>query len=332
LIVTCVVRNGSIYLKSYVEHYSSLGVKHIVFLDNGSTDDTIERASAFENVTVLSADVPYSLYENLMKDYLSRRFSSGRWNLCADIDELFDYPGSEVVGLAAFLRHLDARGFTAVVAQMLDLFSDSPLSRLSSEPGEDLKAKYVFYDLSEIEKVPYRWSQLSSGDVKMHFGGIRKTLFGTRNGLTKAALVFVGPGIRLFCDWHHAENAQVADFTCVLLHYPFNGSFLAKVKEAAETKRYGDVTSDEYDGYWKRLSNEPDLSLCLETARRYEATSTLLEEGFLVASPAYLEWVRSRRPVPVIGPVDSRGVIGDAMRMDSSAEGARWTEDRSFRA
>jgi hypothetical protein len=298
LVLTCVVRNGSSYVKAFVEHYKSLGVKHIVFLDNGSTDDTIGLASGYENVTVLSADVPYRRYENLMKEYLARRFSRGRWNLTVDIDELFDYPGSEIVPLGRFLLHLDSRGFTAVVAQMLDLFCDGPLSEIPARRGEDLKYHYCYYDISNINKRNYRWSELSNDGVLMHFGGIRKTLFGTNNGLTKAPLVFVGPRIRLFRDWHHVENARLADFTCVLLHYPFNDSFHDKVKEAAESKRYGYFTSDEYDLYWRRLSAEPSLNFRLETARKFTGSAALIEEGFLFASPEYREWIRSQAGSP----------------------------------
>ena len=90
LIVLCLVRNGEYYIKSFIEHYLTLGAKHIVFLDNGSTDDTIAIAQCYPNVTVLQATCPYGKYENVMKEYLVKRFSKNRWNLFADIDELFD--------------------------------------------------------------------------------------------------------------------------------------------------------------------------------------------------------------------------------------------------
>ena len=67
-----------------------MGVKHFVFLDNGSTDRTVEMLCAHEDVTVLQTNAPYQKYENTMKRYLAERFSPGKWNLCADIDELFD--------------------------------------------------------------------------------------------------------------------------------------------------------------------------------------------------------------------------------------------------
>jgi glycosyltransferase involved in cell wall biosynthesis len=296
LVVICVVRNGRIYVNSFIKHYFALGVKHIVFLDNGSTDDTIQIVSRYDNVTVLKTHLPYSKYENLMKNYLARRFSKGRWNLCADIDEFFDWPFSRTVSIGSLLRYLNARGYTAVVAQMLDLFSDLPLAEVRDDPEEDVTKKYKYYDISNISKVTYIYSRLSYDDIKMHLGGIRKTIFGTKTlGLTKAALVFVGPRIQLFKVWHHAENAYLANFTCVLLHYPFTSSFYDKVKDAAATKRYGPVTSDEYDLYWARLSREPRLTLHLDTARRYIGVEPLIDEGFLVASSDYLDWVGAQR-------------------------------------
>ena len=293
VVVICVVRNGAAYLDAFVDHHRGLGVRHIVFLDNDSTDGTPELAARHDDVTVLSTKLPYRLYENLMKTYLARRFSRDRWNLCCDIDELFDYPGSDRIGLASFLDYLNARGFSAVVAQMLDLVADRPLSQLRDEPGAGHLRPYQYYDLSAIEKVAYSYSSLSSDAVKMHFGGLRKQVFGTRNGLSKAALVLVRDKIRLFHQWHHTRNALVADVTCVLKHYPFTAAFYEKVEEAARSGRYGYLTSDEYRAYWSVLERDADLNLRGPSARRYADPSQLLDEAFLVASPAYREWVEA---------------------------------------
>jgi hypothetical protein len=217
LLVISVVRNGELYIPSFMDHYRSLGVKHFVFLDNGSTDRTIEMLCAQDLVTVLQADAPYKNYENTMKRYLAERFSSGRWNLCADIDELFDYPFSEKLSLRDFLRYLNQNKYTAVAAQMLDMFSEVPLNKLESKPDDMVKKKYRFYDISCIEKEDYPWSEYSNPEIKMHWGGIRKLVFGTNNGLTKAVLVFMDGKVRPFITWHHARGARMADVSCLPL-------------------------------------------------------------------------------------------------------------------
>src|ERR671921_2864080 len=107
LVVVCLVRDGRPYVKSFVEHYRSLGAKHLFFLDNNSTDGTVEALQNYNNVTVLQTMLPYKEYDVLFKQYFTRRFGKQeRWCLCVAIDELFDYPYSDVVGLDSFLAYL----------------------------------------------------------------------------------------------------------------------------------------------------------------------------------------------------------------------------------
>src|SRR5215204_7523802 len=76
LVVVCLVRNGRPYIKSFIDHYLYLGVKHIVFLDNGSEDCTTDVAVAQgqERVTVIQTKLPFKKYEFVMKQYLISRF------------------------------------------------------------------------------------------------------------------------------------------------------------------------------------------------------------------------------------------------------------------
>ena len=291
LIVLTVVRNGALYVKTFMEHYQALGVRHSVFLDNGSTDGTVDLLRQHPGVTILQSGAPYDRYENTMKRYLAERFSRGRWSLCADIDELFDYPFSDRLPLAGLLRYLDRRGFTALVAQMLDMFPDVPLEQVHGTPDDRLPDTHPCYDLSAVERRPYEWSRASSPDVRMHWGGIRRTVFGTDNGLTKAALVRMDGKVRPFVEWHQVTGAVIADVTGVLRHYPFAGTFREKVEDAAHTGRYGPTTTDEYRAYARGLAREPRLRLKGPAAQRYEGLEPLIAEGFLVVSDEYRRWV-----------------------------------------
>ena len=128
----------------------------MVFLDNGSTDGTVEALKEYDNVTVLRSDVPFQRYQLLMRQYLIERFGRQRWSLLVDIDELFDYPFSDVVDLEALLRYLNENRYTAVVAHMLDMFSENPLSHdasLAAPEDEPLKEKYRFYDVSNLRRL-----------------------------------------------------------------------------------------------------------------------------------------------------------------------------------
>lgn len=297
-LLICVVRNGAPHLHGFLEHHFRLGVRHVVFLDNGSTDDTVEIAKGYPNVTVLRTRCPYARYENVMKRYLARRFSRGRWNLCVDIDERFDYPDSDVVDLRSLLRYLNRHRYTALVAQMLDMFPDCRLRELRGMPEAPLREAHAFYDISNIRKTEYLWGAISNPAIRMHWDGIRNTVFGTEQGLTKAPLVRMDDEVEPFVHWHHARGARVADFSAVLFHYPFADAFYAKVRDAVETNRYGGFSVKDYGRYWEMLQRDPELGLRKQTSREFRDVSALIDEGFLITSPAFEAWTaESRRAV-----------------------------------
>src|SRR5919112_692818 len=198
LVLLCLLRDGRPYLKSFLEHHFSMGVKHMFFLDNGSTDGTVEALKQYENVTVLYTELPFERYELSVRQYLVERFcKKGRWCLYADMDELFDYPYSDVVSLSSLLRYLNERSYTAVVAQMLDMFPEKPLSDVSSDEDERLKEVYRFYDISNVRQQNY-WEDpfvsgtgnvLANEEVEAYRNGIQNTLFGITPPLTKHPLV-----------------------------------------------------------------------------------------------------------------------------------------------
>jgi len=295
LIVLCVVRDGALHVKSFLEHHLALGVAHIVLLDNGSTDATIDLARRYDRVTILHTTCPYRKYETILKRYLVNRFSRDRWSLFADIDERFDYPYSDVMDLGGLLAYLNEHSYTAVVAQMLDMFGDGPLDRLDSTAEDALEDKYPYYDISAVEKHDYVFGRPANFAIKMHSGGVRKTVFGTDNGLTKAALILASAEVVPFVGWHHTEGALIADFSCVLLHFPFVSTFGKKVEEAVRTDRYRVSAAAEYEKYWMTLKDTPNLRLKTETARRFEGVNSLLENGFLVVSERYRRWVDAHR-------------------------------------
>jgi glycosyltransferase involved in cell wall biosynthesis len=291
VLAICIVRDGEAQLAEFLDHHFRLGVRHVVLLDNGSVDRTVEIARGYDRVTVLRTAARYSRYENVMKRYLARRFSTGRWNLMVDVDERFDYPFSGALPLRSLLEYLDRRGFTAVVSHMLDMFPDAPLSALAEAPRGPLAEAHPYFDAAAVRRERFRWGPAPQG-VQEFRGGIRDVLFGTNNGLTKEALVRVDPAIELFVGWHHVRNARIADLTCVLLHYPF-AEFHAKVGEALRSDRYGRF-SIHYRRYLERLERDPGARLRGPAAERFRSAEALLENGFLVASDEFLAWAARR--------------------------------------
>jgi hypothetical protein len=300
LVVVCNVRDGRPYVKSFVEHYFALGVKHLFFLDNGSTDGTVEALKNYDNTTVLRSKLPWKDYEVLFKQYPVGRFGKkDRWCLYADIDELFDYPYSDVVGLDSFLGYLTKKSYTAVAAQMLDMFPEEPLSgREGNLEDEPLKELHRFYDISNLKRVSIkknprlRNNTLQSDEIETFRNGIDNTVFGTEPLRTKFPLVFTDGRIKPFDrSSHWVDNAKIADITCVLLHYKFLDGYFQK--QAAQAVREGQYhnNSARYKRYLEVLDKNPALQMKRESARELKGVNDLVENGFLVVSEEYMMMV-----------------------------------------
>jgi hypothetical protein len=294
LTVVCSIRNGELYLKSFVEHYRKLGVTHFVFLDNGSTDKTIEVCSGIPEGTLLQTSLPYKQYYHAMTQFLLEKFGQDRWCLVADVDELFDYPYSDFIPIWKFLRYLDAESFDAVYALMLDMFSDQPLLSIVSTPEDSLKEKYPFYDCSKIRTTDYFDSSKGLinppvGFIKERVGGIRSQMFGLMNvSVSKFPLIRGGSAACLLTP-HTVINARIADVTGVLYHYKFIGNFFDYVRRSVEEGNHWN-NSYEYKRYMNALSANPYLNLKTETASLLTEDS-LLADGLVDVSCKYSEFV-----------------------------------------
>jgi hypothetical protein len=307
LVVVCLVRDGEPWVRAFVEHYISLGAKHLVFLDNNSVDGTVSAACEYDDVTVLrvalpfDADVDGTRGQVVMRKYLIERFGKGRWSLCVDIDEFFDYPYSDVIGLESLLGYLDSKSYTAVVAQMLDMFPERSLLELADGPDEPIKDVHRFYDISGLERVSKRERSrrlstdnitLESDEIEWFSGGLRRTIFDLPGPwLTKYPLVFCDGSLEPVPP-HGVRNARIADLSCVLFHYKFLKNFRERALRAAREEQYYSK-SRAYKRYLDTLEQNPEVRLRLESAKEIVSVNELLESRFLVASEDYVCWVNA---------------------------------------
>lgn len=303
-IVTCVVKNGEFYIESFITHYSRMGFRHIFLLDNGSTDQTVPIAKQHTNVSVCRSNLPIDGNQPLLKKYLARQSTEGGWCLDADIDELFDYPFSNLIGLGEFLEYLNRRRYTAVITQLLDMFSDKPLSHLTKTQEENLREVYQYYDTSEVTQTQYHASdlvgehapgnELSSREAAVYFGGIRKTLYGrdwlTNCCLTKHSLFLPGSKVELFPHVHFVNNARLADISCVMLHYKLTSNAL---ETALQNKKGFVGISKGYSDFIEFLIRKPDYQIKQNTSVRFQSVNELVDNGFLFVSEEYREYVRA---------------------------------------
>jgi hypothetical protein len=298
-VVTCVVKNGEFYIESFIEHYSQMGFRHIFFLDNGSNDQTIELAKVKNNVSVFRCDLSINKYQRLFKRYLAKNTAIGGWRLDADIDEFFNYPFSDSITFQDFLGYLNRENYSAVVTQLLDMFSDSPVGRSDQEgPETSFKEVYQYFDISNIEKEPYCTSKLgakyghkntiANPDTALIFGGIRKSLYGNNCLLTKHSLFLPEKGLDLFPHVHFVNRARLADISCIMHHYKLTSNVL---DIAQQNKEGFSANSAGYNDFIKFLVQNNGLDIKTNSAAKFKSVDDLVRCGFLFSSDRYRGYI-----------------------------------------
>ncbi len=296
--VVCYVKNGIEYLDSFINHYSNMGFKHMVFIDSYSTDGTLEALQNRDNVTVYLNSLPHKHYESEIRRTVIENLFRGSWCLCVDIDELFDYPCSDKVSLSQFLDYMNLYNYTAVAGYMLDMFSKDAGA---SDESENLTEKYRFYDITEIQKDGYyrhnpnlcNYNILSDKSFKYYYGGVRWKYFGREASkyiLIKHPLVFVDRKIEPVTDPHFCNKAYVADVNCLLKHYKFIGTFKDRLSlDTDENQAY--FARVEQREYSRLYENKEDVSFYSSAARELNNINELIQSEFLKVSGRYSNFV-----------------------------------------
>jgi glycosyltransferase involved in cell wall biosynthesis len=296
VMVTLLARNSEYFIKDYLDYHFSLGADHILVIDNGSTDRTIDICKTYDRITVLQNVLPAKHNESGFRSEFAQRVAKGGWVLFADSDELIELPVSGTNALGRLVGYCNDHGYTAVVGQMLDHFSLSPYEDLRSLSYGDAIAALDHYSLNQISDIPYgdeeevtfswflRRNKCLDPGVKFYRGGIRQELFDENPFLSKHSLVKNSPRIDLMLHPHCAANVNVADFTILIHHYKLAGGWVERDLGTVNEDRW------EHKEDIRRLAvikNGSAAGLAPLEPQLWRGIETLREQGFIYASASF---------------------------------------------
>ena len=269
LFVFCTQRNEAIRLPYFLKYYRDMGVNHFFFVDNGSTDGSLDYLSRQEDVSVWSTQGSYKRSRFGMDwiNHLLRKHAHGHWALTLDPDEFFLYPFCDTRPLRALTDWLDASSIKSFSAMLLDMY---PKGRIDAQPYErgqnPLEIASWFdagnYTISRNKRFGNLWIQ----------GGPRARVFFPDRperapALNKIPLVkwdrrytyvssthmLLPRGLNAVYDEWGGEKASG-----LLLHTKFLDTFGAKAEEElARREHYAGST--EYLAYADKIRDNPDL-------------------------------------------------------------------------
>ncbi len=294
-VVIALVRDGEFYLNAFLDYYRSIGAAHFIFCDNGSTDGTLAQLKSQYDCTVLQSTLPWGEIENDFRSHAALTCAPGHWVLYADMDEVFTFDRAAQIGLPGLTRYLDAYGYTALIAQMLEMFPKMPLQEAGQISYEEALSEFDHYDLRDVTGYDYNdpsigfaWflqqNTVANPDIGVLFGGTRARVFGETCCLTKHPLVKVVPGVMPGIHPHAASHVACADMTALILHHKFTNAPMAR---DADTAARGVILHGEDLKRLDRFRSDPDLTLWSDRAERYAGLRPLQDAGFLQQSSAF---------------------------------------------
>ena len=299
-VVLCLVKNGMEHLPSFMNHYKGLGFKDFVFMDNGSSDGTLDYLVK-SNCTVYQCSLGYEEFIYAMKQFLVHLCGRGCWTLYVDVDELWLYPGCNTIDLSRFINYLDRAGYNACQAHMLDMFpknfqfSDDTKDNNSGVLGED----YPFFTLQGLKKSPFdRYFIQDDGKRFQYHGGVNQHLFGLENiYLSKIPLIKLDKNMLVHITSHISKHVVLADLSCALLHYKFTNAFFVKAKNIVEEKR--DRWAVDYYGKILKKMEGGAIIMAEQDTYQFNDIQQLLQLGFIDASDAYYAYNNTnQKPCP----------------------------------
>lgn len=265
----CTLRNEKVRLPYFLQYYRDLGVNHFFFVDNDSTDGSLEYLKDQPDVSIWHTQSSYKRARFGMDwiNWLLLRYAHGHWALTVDPDEFFQFPFCDTRPIRALTDWLDASSIKSFSAMLLDMY---PKGRIDAEPykaGQDPVEIACWFDsgnytIEKNKRFGNLWIQ----------GGPRARVFFKDDpekapALNKIPLVkwdrryvyvssthsLLPRGLNLVYDEWGGEKASG-----VLLHTKFLDTFSAKAEEELERKQHYSA-SVEYKAYAQTIADNPDL-------------------------------------------------------------------------
>lgn len=287
--VFCVLRNESLRLPHFLEHYRNLGVEHFFVVDNGSSDGSTEFLAEQEDVSLWYTESSYRTAHFGVDwlNHLLNRFGHDNWCLTVDCDELLTYPHADTRGLRALTDWLDASSLRAMPAMLLDLYPAGALDKATYSAGQDPLSVLTHYDSANYvfhRDTQHRHLWIQGGPrLRQNFADQPRLA----PALNKIPLVRWRWGC-VYISSTHLMLPRVMNITYddrggemisgVLLHTKFLPDILTRAQEEAGRAQHYDG-GREYHAYGQTLAGQTQLYTA--ESSRFTGWAQLEEEGLI---------------------------------------------------
>lgn len=139
VLVFVTARNERIRLPYFLRYYRDMGVRHFLFVDNGSDDGSADYLAEQEDCSVWTTSASYKAANFGMDwmNWLLRKYGTGHWTLTLDPDEFLVYPFYDTRPIQALTDWLDTYGIRSFPAMLLDMYPKGPIDAQPYREGQN---------------------------------------------------------------------------------------------------------------------------------------------------------------------------------------------------
>jgi Glycosyl transferase family 2 len=297
------IRDENLRLPFLLEHHRHLGVSRFFFIDNGSTDGSLEFLLEQDDCHVFASGGKFfaeNVEPPVWSNALRGVYGEGHWCLSLDADEMFVYPRCEDIPLGKFCRYLDNSNVSAVVALVVDMYGEGAVLRATYERGKSFLAACPYFDPAMGHEIPVDGGY----PPVLTFSRFRERAFWTGQHkkrrppcITQVPLVKWQKGTAYLIAQHSLNFARLSDLQAAVLHFKFLPGFYKSISASLkENENLREKGLEERTAYVDTLTSNPDLTLIYDGSERYRNSGQLVELGWMKTSTAYEDYVRAIQP------------------------------------
>ncbi|MEQ8282892.1 MAG: glycosyltransferase family 2 protein [Parvibaculum sp.] len=296
IIAVVVGYNEKLRIPYFLEYYRSLGVTKFIYVDNASTDGSVEYLQQQADVLLYGAPGSY-LESRAGLDWskaILDKYCVGRWTLIVDVDELLVYPGVEAFTLPDLIGYLEKVSAQGLMTIMIDTYPAGPLRDIKYQERVPFIEACCFFDRDGYFVQGVR--QFPSLEVR---GGPRLRCFFEAQPdipappLKKVPLVKWDANLLFTSSTHFlSPPIRLLDISGALLHFKFFHDFAEHaVSEIARGQRWN--SGVQYKLYLKPFEENPGFSMLYDHSEEYVGSAQLVRLGLIRTSWRFREYLNS---------------------------------------
>jgi hypothetical protein len=269
ILLVSTFRNELIRLPYFLEYYRNLGVDHFLFVDNDSTDQTLDYLRGQADISVWHTKHSYrnAKFGVDWMNALQRKYAHGHWCLVVDPDEFFIYPFCDTRPIRALTDWLDNSSIRSFGAMLVDVYPRGRLEDTSYQSGQNpLEVANWFdpgnYTISKNPTYGNLWIQggprarVFFADTPRQAPALNKiplVKWSRRYAYVSSTHNLLPRGLNQVYDDRGGEKTSGA-----LLHTKFLNTFADKAAEEVQRNQHY-ASSREYEAYAGQLSQHPEI-------------------------------------------------------------------------